>query len=552
MNSNSLTKGLEKAPARSLLYALGLTKQEMEQPLVGVVNSFNEIVPGHMQLDKIAAAVKAGVRMGGGTPLEFPAIAVCDGLAMGHQGMHYSLASRELIADSIEVMARAHALDALVLIPNCDKVVPGMLMAAARLNLPCVVVSGGPMLTGRYKGGPASLSTLFEGVGQAQVGAITQEELDCLEKSACPTCGSCSGMFTANSMNCLTEAIGLGLPGNGTIPAVYSERLSLAKQAGISVMNLFRKGITPDQILTPTSFRNALTVDMALGCSTNTVLHLPAIAREAGIEWDLSIVNEISEKTPQLCKLSPAGDHHIEDLYFAGGIQAVLKQLLDSNFVDGSALTVSGITLAEQVEGRRVINKDVIRSIENPYGLQGGIRVLYGNLAEKGAVVKQGAVPKEMMVHQGPARVFDAEDDAMQAILNKEIQAGDVVIIRYEGPKGGPGMREMLGPTAALAGMGLDKSVALLTDGRFSGATRGPALGHVSPEAAEGGVIGLVRNKDQISINIPAGKLEVLVSDEELQQRKREWQPLPPKVKTGYLARYARLVTSASEGAVLK
>jgi dihydroxy-acid dehydratase len=552
MNSNSITKGLEKAPARSLLYALGLTKQEMEQPLVGVVNSFNEIVPGHMQLDKIAAAVKAGVRMGGGTPLEFPAIAVCDGLAMGHQGMHYSLASRELIADSIEVMARAHALDALVLIPNCDKVVPGMLMAAARLNLPCVVVSGGPMLTGRYKGGPASLSTLFEGVGQAQVGAITQEELDCLEKSACPTCGSCSGMFTANSMNCLTEAIGLGLPGNGTIPAVYSERLSLAKQAGISVMNLFRKGITPDQILTPTSFRNALTVDMALGCSTNTVLHLPAIAREAGIEWDLSIVNEISEKTPQLCKLSPAGDHHIEDLYFAGGIQAVLKQLLDSNFVDGSALTVSGITLAEQVEGRRVINKDVIRSIENPYGLQGGIRVLYGNLAEKGAVVKQGAVPKEMMVHQGPARVFDAEDDAMQAILNKEIQAGDVVIIRYEGPKGGPGMREMLGPTAALAGMGLDKSVALLTDGRFSGATRGPALGHVSPEAAEGGVIGLVRNKDQISINIPAGKLEVLVSDEELQQRKREWQPLPPKVKTGYLARYARLVTSASEGAVLK
>jgi dihydroxy-acid dehydratase len=552
MNSNSLTKGLEKAPARSLLYALGLTKQEMEQPLVGVVNSFNEIVPGHMQLDKIAAAVKAGVRMGGGTPLEFPAIAVCDGLAMGHQGMHYSLASRELIADSIEVMARAHALDALVLIPNCDKVVPGMLMAAARLNLPCVVVSGGPMLTGRYKGGPASLSTLFEGVGQAQVGAITQEELDCLEKSACPTCGSCSGMFTANSMNCLTEAIGLGLPGNGTIPAVYSERLSLAKQAGISVMNLFRKGITPDQILTPTSFRNALTVDMALGCSTNTVLHLPAIAREAGIEWDLSIVNEISEKTPQLCKLSPAGDHHIEDLYFAGGIQAVLKQLLDSNFVDGSALTVSGITLAEQVEGRRVLNKDVIRSIENPYGLQGGIRVLYGNLAEKGAVVKQGAVPKEMMVHQGPARVFDAEDDAMQAILNKEIQAGDVVIIRYEGPKGGPGMREMLGPTAALAGMGLDKSVALLTDGRFSGATRGPALGHVSPEAAEGGVIGLVRNKDQISINIPAGKLEVLVSDEELQQRKREWQPLPPKVKTGYLARYARLVTSASEGAVLK
>jgi dihydroxy-acid dehydratase len=552
MNSNSITKGLEKAPARSLLYALGLTKQEMEQPLVGVVNSFNEIVPGHMQLDKIAAAVKAGVRMGGGTPLEFPAIAVCDGLAMGHQGMHYSLASRELIADSIEVMARAHALDALVLIPNCDKVVPGMLMAAARLNLPCVVVSGGPMLTGRYKGGPASLSTLFEGVGQAQVGAITQEELDCLEKSACPTCGSCSGMFTANSMNCLTEAIGLGLPGNGTIPAVYSERLSLAKQAGISVMNLFRKGITPDQILTPTSFRNALTVDMALGCSTNTVLHLPAIAREAGIEWDLSIVNEISEKTPQLCKLSPAGDHHIEDLYFAGGIQAVLKQLLDSNFVDGSALTVSGITLAEQVEGRRVINKDVIRSIENPYGLQGGIRVLYGNLAEKGAVVKQGAVPKEMMVHQGPARVFDAEDDAMQAILNKEIQAGDVVIIRYEGPKGGPGMREMLGPTAALAGMGLDKSVALLTDGRFSGATRGPALGHVSPEAAEGGVIGLVRNGDQISINIPAGKLEVLVSDEELQQRKREWQPLPPKVKTGYLARYARLVTSASEGAVLK
>ncbi len=552
MNSNSLTKGLEKAPQRSLLYALGLTRQETEQPLVGVVNSFNELVPGHMQLDKITDAVKAGVRMGGGTPLEFPAIAVCDGLAMGHAGMHYSLASRELIADSIEVMARAHALDALVLIPNCDKVVPGMLMAAARLNLPCVVVSGGPMLAGKHNGASVSLSTMFEAVGQAQVGVITAQELGHLERTACPTCGSCSGMFTANSMNCLTEAIGMGLPGNGTIPAVYSERLALAKQAGMAVMNLFRTGITPANILTPAAFRNALAVDMALGCSTNTVLHLPALAREAGIDWELSLVNEVSENTPQLCKLSPAGPHHIEDLHFAGGIQAVLSELLDHGLVDGSVLTASGVSLAEQTTGRRVTNREVIRSIENPYGVQGGLRVVYGNLAEKGAVVKQGAVANEMMVHRGPARVFEAEDDAMQAILAGKIKAGDVIIIRYEGPKGGPGMREMLGPTAALAGMGLDKSVALLTDGRFSGATRGPALGHVSPEAAEGGVIALVREGDEIYINIPEGKLEVVITAGELEQRRKNWQPLPAKVGSGYLARYARLVTSASEGAVLR
>lgn len=552
MNSNSITQGVEKAPQRSLLYALGLTKREIDQPLVGVVNSFNELVPGHMHLRQITDAVKAGVRMGGGTPLEFPAIAVCDGLAMGHAGMHFSLASRELIADSVEIMASAHALDALVLIPSCDKVVPGMLMAAARLNLPCVVVSGGPMLAGRTEGQSISLTTMFEAVGQVNVGKISAEDLEQLEQTACPTCGSCSGMFTANSMNCLTEAIGLGLPGNGTVPAVYSQRLALAKQAGIAVMELQRKGITPDKILCERNFRNALAVDMALGCSTNTVLHLPAIAKEAGIAWDLKLVNEISAKTPQLCKLSPAGHHHIEDLYFAGGIQAVMRELLDHELLDGSALMVSGLTLAEQLEEHKVKNRDVIRKVEEPYNIQGGLRVLFGNLAPNGAVVKQGAVAREMLVHKGPARVFDSENLAMEAILNGHIKHGDVVVIRYEGPKGGPGMREMLGPTAALAGMGFDKSVALLTDGRFSGATRGPAMGHISPEAAEGGPIGLVQDGDIISINIPEGKLEIEVSPETLAARKGNWQPLPPKITGGYLARYARLVTSASEGAVLK
>lgn len=552
MNSKAVTQGVEKAAPRTLFYALGLTEDELQQPLVGIVNSFNELVPGHMNLRQITDAVKAGVRMGGGTPLEFPSIAVCDGIAMGHKGMHYSLASRELIADSIEVMARAHALDALVLIPNCDKVVPGMLMAATRLNLPCVVVSGGPMLAGRFNGEPVSLSTVFEAVGKAKAGTMSEDELKLLEQSACPTCGSCSGMFTANSMNCLTEAIGLGLPGNGTIPAVYSQRLALAKKAGKSVMDLVRKGITPDKILTEQAFRNALTVDMALGCSTNTVLHLPAIAKEAGIKWDLNTINEISERIPQLCKLSPAGSHHVEDLNAAGGIQAVMKELFEHGMLDGSVLTVSGVKLAEQLEGKKVLNREVIRGVENPYNAQGGIRVLFGSLAPDGAVVKQGAVPKEMLVHKGPARVFDAEDDAMQAILNGKIVPGDVVVIRYEGPKGGPGMREMLGPTAALAGMGLDKSVALLTDGRFSGATRGPALGHVSPEAAEGGNIGLVREGDQILIDIPKGTLEIEISEAELESRRREWQPLPPKITDGYLARYARLVTSASEGAVLK
>lgn len=552
MNSKAVTQGVEKAAPRTLFYALGLTEDELQQPLVGIVNSFNELVPGHMNLRQITDAVKAGVRMGGGTPLEFPSIAVCDGIAMGHKGMHYSLASRELIADSIEVMARAHALDALVLIPNCDKVVPGMLMAATRLNLPCVVVSGGPMLAGRFNGEPVSLSTVFEAVGKAKAGTMSEDELKLLEQSACPTCGSCSGMFTANSMNCLTEAIGLGLPGNGTIPAVYSQRLALAKKAGKSVMDLVSKGITPDKILTEQAFRNALTVDMALGCSTNTVLHLPAIAKEAGIKWDLNTINEISERIPQLCKLSPAGSHHVEDLNAAGGIQAVMKELFEHGMLDGSVLTVSGVKLAEQLEGKKVLNREVIRGVENPYNAQGGIRVLFGSLAPDGAVVKQGAVPKEMLVHKGPARVFDAEDDAMQAILNGKIVPGDVVVIRYEGPKGGPGMREMLGPTAALAGMGLDKSVALLTDGRFSGATRGPALGHVSPEAAEGGNIGLVREGDQILIDIPKGTLEIEISEAELESRRREWQPLPPKITDGYLARYARLVTSASEGAVLK
>jgi len=552
MNSNIITQGVEKAPHRSLLYALGLTKREMTQPLVGVVNSFNEIVPGHMHLRQITDAVKAGVRMGGGTPLEFPAIAVCDGLAMGHAGMHYSLASRELIADSTEVMARAHALDALVLIPSCDKVVPGMLMAAARLNLPCIVVSGGPMLAGWGEEKPLSLSTLFEAVGEVNVGKLSLEELEQLERSACPTCGSCAGMFTANSMNCLTEAIGLGLPGNGTLPAVFSQRLALAKEAGMAVMDLQRKGITPDKILTEQNFRNALAVDMALGCSTNTVLHLPAIAKEAGIEWNLDLVNEISEKIPQLCKLSPAGPHHIQDLHFAGGIQAVLRELLDHGLVDGGVLMVSGQTLAEQLEGQKVKNREVIRSVEEPYSSQGGLKVLFGSLAPGGAVVKQGAVAQEMHVHKGPARVFDSEDQAMQDILGGKIKAGDVIVIRYEGPKGGPGMREMLGPTAAISGMGLDKSVALLTDGRFSGASRGPCMGHISPEAAEGGPIALIEEGDLISINIPAGKIEIEVSPETLEGRKAKWQPLPPKIKTGYLARYARMVTSASEGAVLK
>ncbi len=552
MNSTVITRGVEKTAQRSLLHALGLTKKEMEQPLVGVVNSFNEVVPGHMHLRQITDAVKAGVRMGGGTPLEFPAIAVCDGLAMGHTGMHYSLASRELIADSIEVMARAHALDALVLIPNCDKVVPGMLMAAARLNLPCVVVSGGPMLAGKIKGESISLTTMFEAVGQVNIGKMGVEELEYLEPLACPTCGSCSGMFTANSMNCLTEAIGLGLPGNGTVPAVYSQRLALAKQAGMAVMELIEKQITPDKILTEKNFRNALAVDMALGCSTNTVLHLPAIAKEAGLEWNLNLVNEISERTPQLCKLSPAGHHHIEDLFFAGGIQAVMTELLDHGMIDGDVLTVSGVKLKEQLRGRGVTNRDVIRSVENPYNTQGGLKVLFGSLAPHGAVVKQGAVAQEMHVHRGPARVFDAENDAMSAILAGKILPGDVVVIRYEGPKGGPGMREMLGPTAAISGMGLDKSVALLTDGRFSGATRGPCMGHISPEAAEGGPIGLVKEGDMIHINIPEGKLEVEVSPEEMEERKKGWEPLPPKVTEGYLARYARLVTSASEGAVLK
>ncbi|HWJ03697.1 MAG TPA: dihydroxy-acid dehydratase [Verrucomicrobiae bacterium] len=552
MNSFALTKGTEKSAQRSLLYALGLTKEEMAQPLVGVVNSFNELVPGHTHLRQVAEAVKAGVRMGGGTPLEFPAIAVCDGLAMGHEGMHYSLVSRELIADSIEVMARAHALDALVLLPNCDKVVPGMLMAAARLNLPCIFVSGGPMLSAKFNGEAVSISTVFEAVGQAAVGKLSADELDCLEQAACPTCGSCAGMFTANSMNCLTEAIGLGLPGNGTIPAVYSQRLALAKQAGRQVMKLIAEGITPSQILTEQAFSNALAVDMALGCSTNTVLHLPAIAREAGVKINLDIINKISEGTPQLCKLSPAGAHHIEDLHFAGGIQAVLKELLDHGLIDGSVITVTGVSLQEQLKGRGINNRDIIRSVENPYNSQGGIRVLFGSLAPDGAVVKQGAVAKEMLVHRGPAKVFDAESKAMGALLGGEIKPGDVVIIRYEGPKGGPGMREMLSPTAALAGMGLDKSVALLTDGRFSGATRGPAIGHISPEAAEGGPIGLIQDGDIVSIDIPAGKLEIEIPAEELEQRKKNWQPLPPKITTGYLARYAKLVTSASEGAVLK
>lgn len=552
MKSEVIKKGIEKAPHRSLLNALGLANWEKDRPFVGIVNSQNDLVPGHLHLDQIAGAVKAGVRANGGTPLEFPAIAVCDGIAMNHAGMRYSLASRELIADSIEVMAMAHALDALVLITNCDKVVPGMLMAAARLNLPALIISGGPMLAGRFRGRDVSLSTIFEGVGAVQAGRASLEELEELEESACPGCGSCSGMFTANTMNCLCEALGMALPGNGTLPAVSAARIRLAKEAGWQVMELVRKGLCPRDILTAETFRNALALDMALGGSTNTVLHLPAIAREAGVDLDLECVDQISQQVPHLCKLSPASSIHIQDLDEAGGVSAVLQELLAHNLVEGDALTVSGKTLAENVQGCSVRRPDVIRSVDEPYSPTGGLAILRGNLAPDGAVVKQAAVDAKMLVHQGPARVFESEEDTVAAIIGgSEIKPGDVIVIRYEGPKGGPGMREMLTPTSAVAGMGLDKEVALITDGRFSGATRGASIGHVSPEAAEGGPLALVREGDLISIDIPARKLDLLVDDQELERRRGEWLSPEPKVKTGYLVRYARLVTSASKGAVL-
>ena len=553
MRSDNVKKGVPTAPNRSLFYALGYTKEELERPLIGVVCSYNEIVPGHMNLDKIAEAVKAGVRAAGGTPIEFPAIAVCDGIAMGHVGMKYSLVTRDLIADSTEAMAMAHQFDGLVMIPNCDKNVPGLLMAAARINIPTIFCSGGPMLAGRLKDGRRTcLSHMFEAVGSYYAGKLDEAGVEEYENNACPTCGSCSGMYTANSMNCLTEAIGMGLRGNGTIPAVWSARLRLAKHAGMQIMELVKKDIKPRDIMTPAAFHNAETVDMALGCSTNTMLHLPAIAHECGIELDLDLSNEISSKTPNLCHLAPAGDTYMEDLEGAGGVYAVMKELTKKGLLDTSVLTCTGKTLAENLEGVVNRNPELIRPIENPYSADGGIAVLKGNLAPEGCVVKRSAVAPEMMLHTGPAQVFNSEEEAIEAIYAGKIVPGDVVVIRYEGPKGGPGMREMLNPTSAICGMGLGESVALITDGRFSGATRGASIGHVCPEAAQGGPIGLVEEGDIISIDIPACKIELQVDEATLAARRAKWICPEPKIKTGYLARYAKLVTSAARGAVLE
>ena len=552
MRSDAVKKGIAQAPQRSLMRALGLTEEEMKKPLVGIVSSYNEIVPGHMNLDKITEAVKMGVAMAGGTPIVFPAIAVCDGIAMGHIGMKYSLVTRDLIADSTECMAMAHQFDALVCIPNCDKNVPGLLMAAARVNVPTVFVSGGPMLAGHVKGEKRSLSSMFEAVGSYAAGTMTEEDVYDFECNACPTCGSCSGMYTANSMNCLTEVLGMGLKGNGTIPAVYSERLRLAKRAGMQVMELLKQDIRPRDIMTKEAFLNALTVDMALGCSTNSMLHLPAIAHEAGVELNPEMANAISEKTPNLCHLAPAGYHYIEELNEAGGVYAVMNELNKLNLLHTECMTVTGKTVGENIKGCVNKNPEIIRPVENPYSKTGGIAVLKGNLAPDTAVVKRSAVVPEMQVHEGPARVFDCEEDAIEAIRGGKIVAGDVVVIRYEGPKGGPGMREMLNPTSAIAGMGLGSSVALITDGRFSGASRGASIGHVSPEAAEGGPIALVEEGDLIRINIPEHKLEVVVSDEELARRKAAWTPREPTVTTGYLKRYAKMVSSANKGAILE
>lgn len=552
MRSDSVKTGVAQAPHRSLFNALGFTEEERNRPLIGIVCSYNEIVPGHMNLDKICDAVKMGVAMAGGTPIMFPAIAVCDGIAMGHVGMKYSLVTRDLIADSTECMAMAHGFDGLVMIPNCDKNVPGLLMAAARVNIPTVFVSGGPMLAGHVKGQKRSLSSMFEAVGSVAAGSMTMEDLCEFEEKVCPTCGSCSGMYTANSMNCLTEALGMGLKGNGTIPAVYSERIRLAKHAGMKIMELVEKNIKPRDIMTEKAFLNALTVDMALGCSTNSMLHLPAIAHEAGVTLNLDIANELSAKTPNLCHLAPAGPAYMEDLNEAGGVYAVMNELNKKNLLHTDLLTVTGKTVGENIEGCINKNPEVIRPIDNPYSPTGGIAVLKGNLAPDSGVVKRSAVVPEMMVHEGPARVFDCEEDAIAAIKEGKIVAGDVVVIRYEGPKGGPGMREMLNPTSAIAGMGLGSSVALITDGRFSGASRGASIGHVSPEAAVGGPIALVKEGDIISINIPENKLEVKVSDEEMAARKAAWQPREPKVTTGYLARYRELVTSGNRGAILE
>lgn len=552
MRSDAVKKGMQQAPHRSLFNALGLTEEEMNRPLVGIVSSYNEIVPGHMNLDKIVQAVKMGVAMAGGTPIMFPAIAVCDGIAMGHTGMKYSLVTRDLIADSTEAMAMAHQFDALVMVPNCDKNVPGLLMAAARVNVPTVFVSGGPMLAGHVKGKKRSLSSMFEAVGSYAAGTMSEEDVCEYEEKVCPTCGSCSGMYTANSMNCLTEALGMGLQGNGTIPAVYSERIRLAKHAGMAVMEMYKKDIRPRDIMTKEAILNALTVDMALGCSTNSMLHLPAIAHEVGFDFDISFANEISEKTPNLCHLAPAGPTYMEDLNEAGGVYAVMNELSELGLLNLDCMTVTGKTVGENIKGVENKDPEVIRPLDNPYSKTGGLAVLKGNLAPDGGVVKRSAVAEEMMVHEGPARVFDCEEDAIAAIKGGKIVAGDVVVIRYEGPKGGPGMREMLNPTSAIAGMGLGSSVALITDGRFSGASRGASIGHVSPEAAVGGPIALIEEGDIIAIDIPNMKLDVKVSEEELEARRAKWQPREPKVTSGYLARYASMVTSGNRGAVLE
>ena len=555
MKSDNVKKGIERAPHRALFKSMGYSDAEIERPLIGIANSANTIIPGHVHLDKIVEAVKAGIYMAGGTPVDFGVIGVCDGIAMNHTGMSYSLGSREIIADSIEVMATAHAFDAIVMVPNCDKIVPGMLMAAARLDIPAIFVSGGPMLAGRHPEDSSKkidLITVFESVGAVKAGKMTEADQAAIEDGACPTCGSCSGMFTANSMNCLTEAIGLGLPGNGTIPAVMAARQRLAKEAGMKILDLLKNDIRPSSILTSEAFRNALHVDMALGCSTNTVLHLKAIAIEAGVDIDLNLINEISRETPHLCSLSPGGKDHIEDLYYAGGISAVLNELSKKNLVDSGCITVTGKTVGENIQASPVKNTDVIRPLSSPYHEQGGLAVLFGNLAPEGCVVKQSAVLEEMLVHQGPARVFNSEEDATKVIMEGGINKGDVIVIRYEGPMGGPGMREMLTPTSAIAGMKLDDSVALLTDGRFSGGTKGASIGHISPEAAQGGVIAVVEEGDIIAIDIPNKRITLNLTDKEIDDRLAAWNPPAPKIQKGYMARYARHVSSASDGAVIR
>jgi len=547
-----MKKGVERLPHRSIFKSLGYTDEEIRKPIIGVVNSVNELIPGHMHLDSIAGAVKAGIRIAGGTPQEFSTIGVCDGVAMNHIGMKYSLATREIIADSIEAVSMAHPFDGLVLIPSCDKIVPGMIMAALRLNIPSIVISGGPMLAGKFKGEDIDYSTCYEAIGKYKEGRYTDEDLREIEEEACPTWGSCSGMFTANSMNCLSEAIGIALPGNGTIPAVYSKRLRLAKTAGMKIMELINKNIKPKDIVTIDAVKNALAVDMALGCSTNTILHLPAIANEAGVDFNLEMVNEISNRTPNLCRLSPAGKHHLEDLYSAGGVEAVMDELLKNGLINGELGTVSGEKVKENISGSKILNKEVIREVSNPYIKDGGIAILWGNLAPEGCVVKRAAVDSSMYYHKGKARIFNSEEESLEAITNGKINSGDVIIIRYEGPKGGPGMREMLAPTSAIAGIGLDREVVLITDGRFSGATRGASIGHVSPEAQDGGPICIVEEGDFIEINIPENKINLLLSDEEIERRMKSWQPPTIKIKEGYLARYSRLVTSAAKGAILE